>query len=145
MPVLSWGRRCFFFNDTATTEIYTLSLHDALPMLGDDAAWVIHPDFPLTRPSSSASSSPVVKLEKPVALRGRVLNAKGAGVKADLFIGSTPAGSSGDDGAFTIARAPSKWAALRAVAGKEAGEVSHTGASSIEIRLRPVTLITGTL
>src|SRR2546430_9456245 len=32
----------FFFNDTATTEIYTLSLHDALPIspklgLGEDA------------------------------------------------------------------------------------------------------------
>src|SRR3712207_9368276 len=27
------GRVCFFFNDTATTEIYTLSLHDALPIL----------------------------------------------------------------------------------------------------------------
>src|SRR5256885_6861391 len=30
----------FFFNDTATTEIYTLSLHDALPIfleLGDQA------------------------------------------------------------------------------------------------------------
>src|SRR3989475_12028898 len=26
----------FFFNDTATTEIYTLSLHDALPIFGDD-------------------------------------------------------------------------------------------------------------
>src|SRR5258708_34481972 len=25
----------FFFNDTATTEIYTLSLHDALPILND--------------------------------------------------------------------------------------------------------------
>src|SRR2546428_8378068 len=25
----------FFFNDTATTEIYTLSLHDALPILFD--------------------------------------------------------------------------------------------------------------
>src|SRR6266852_7791125 len=24
--------RCFFFNDPATTEIYTLSLHDALPI-----------------------------------------------------------------------------------------------------------------
>src|SRR3712207_8780393 len=24
--------RCLFFNDTATTEIYTLSLHDALPI-----------------------------------------------------------------------------------------------------------------
>src|SRR6185312_17237578 len=26
--------RFFFFNDTATTEIYTLSLHDALPISG---------------------------------------------------------------------------------------------------------------
>src|SRR3712207_8821651 len=25
----------FFFNDTATTEIYALSLHDALPVYGD--------------------------------------------------------------------------------------------------------------
>src|SRR3712207_8151234 len=25
-------RKFFFFNDTATTEIYTLSLHDALPI-----------------------------------------------------------------------------------------------------------------
>src|SRR5687768_18511449 len=33
----------FFFNDTATTEIYTLSLHDALPIFGGietaDDAW----------------------------------------------------------------------------------------------------------
>ena len=28
------GNCCFFFNDTATTEIYTLSLHDALPISG---------------------------------------------------------------------------------------------------------------
>src|SRR3712207_8885100 len=28
----------FFFNDTATTEIYTLSLHDALPIFGSDIA-----------------------------------------------------------------------------------------------------------
>src|SRR3954463_16837626 len=27
----------FFFNDTATTEIYTLSLHDALPISGPSA------------------------------------------------------------------------------------------------------------
>src|SRR5260370_5002364 len=27
----------FFFNDTATTEIYTLSLHDALPIYRDPA------------------------------------------------------------------------------------------------------------
>src|SRR3712207_8371692 len=28
----------FFFNDTATTEIYTLSLHDALPICPDDVS-----------------------------------------------------------------------------------------------------------
>src|SRR2546422_8516795 len=28
----------FFFNDTATTEIYTLSLHDALPILVPSAS-----------------------------------------------------------------------------------------------------------
>src|SRR5438128_4603256 len=29
----------FFFNDTATTEIYTLSLHDALPISGWCCRW----------------------------------------------------------------------------------------------------------
>src|SRR2546422_5134679 len=31
MPLPRWSS-FFFFNDTATTEIYTLSLHDALPI-----------------------------------------------------------------------------------------------------------------
>src|ERR1039458_10750521 len=35
IPVLSCCD--FFFNDTATTEIYTLSLHDALPICGSVA------------------------------------------------------------------------------------------------------------
>src|SRR5256885_6603281 len=34
-PVFSFF---FFFNDTATTEIYTLSLHDALPILAPGPA-----------------------------------------------------------------------------------------------------------
>src|SRR5688572_30977217 len=37
----------FFFNDTATTEIYTLSLHDALPIYlvnQKDVGGVGHPD-----------------------------------------------------------------------------------------------------
>src|SRR5256885_8122275 len=32
------GSSVFFFNDTATTEIYTLSLHDALPIYQDHRA-----------------------------------------------------------------------------------------------------------
>src|SRR2546422_11428401 len=43
----------FFFNDTATTEIYTLSLHDALPIYGDVSP---PPDGPpLTRRSGSGA------------------------------------------------------------------------------------------
>src|SRR2546430_14181694 len=38
----------FFFNDPATTEIYTLSLHDALPIFGRDTEpphhFVVHDD-----------------------------------------------------------------------------------------------------
>src|SRR2546430_4284983 len=37
--MMVYDRTCtfFFFNDTATTEIYTLSLHDALPICAMDA------------------------------------------------------------------------------------------------------------
>src|SRR3712207_7197507 len=38
----------FFFNDTATTEIYTLSLHDALPISPDRLeAAMTHSSYPL--------------------------------------------------------------------------------------------------
>ena len=35
----------FFFNDTATTEIYTLSLHDALPILSNYIIEVVNSDM----------------------------------------------------------------------------------------------------
>src|SRR2546430_3208085 len=35
----------FFFNDTATTEIYTLSLHDALPIYGAGEEWNARPQM----------------------------------------------------------------------------------------------------
>src|SRR3954449_13640238 len=34
LPYVLLALLFFFFNDTATTEIYTLSLHDALPIYG---------------------------------------------------------------------------------------------------------------
>src|SRR3712207_7653779 len=37
---------CFFFNDTATTEIYTLSLHDALPISPQRARGARHAVHP---------------------------------------------------------------------------------------------------
>src|SRR3712207_7919678 len=44
---------CFFFNDTATTEIYTLSLHDALPIYeGEDLDRAADAAHPVRRPGA---------------------------------------------------------------------------------------------
>src|SRR5436190_8510645 len=42
----------FFFNDTATTEIYTLSLHDALPISPATCCRSPHPSSSCRRPSA---------------------------------------------------------------------------------------------
>src|SRR3712207_7480438 len=52
----------FFFNDTATTEIYTLSLHDALPICSWPSAWRRAPPTwsttsPTGRPTAPIPSS----------------------------------------------------------------------------------------
>src|SRR5215472_17685430 len=63
----------FFFNDTATTEIYTLSLHDALPIYrpkGPGAVSAVPPphgalrpiDRKSTRLNSSHLGNPVSRL-----------------------------------------------------------------------------------
>ena len=46
-----WAARFFFFNDPATTEIYTLSLHDALPILE-----MVHPEYRLLHSESEATT-----------------------------------------------------------------------------------------
>src|SRR2546430_17704144 len=51
----------FFFNDTATTEIYTLSLHDALPIYAPHAASVRQ----RCGPSQHSHSSPLVHASRP--------------------------------------------------------------------------------
>src|SRR2546426_9206458 len=50
----------FFFNDTATTEIYTLSLHDALPIWRSDPL-----DLPFTRERDGAAERGLASFELP--------------------------------------------------------------------------------
>src|SRR5256885_9907836 len=58
----------FFFNDTATTEIYTLSLHDALPILirlccgSSSANWLSASSRPVT--SNCTGSSRLIRSEE---------------------------------------------------------------------------------
>src|SRR6476659_11498085 len=47
----------FFFNDTATTEIYTLSLHDALPICTTGPSVTIPWESVIPVPGGSASRS----------------------------------------------------------------------------------------
>src|SRR2546422_5091584 len=46
----------FFFNDTATTEIYTLSLHDALPISSSSRSSRSRSSRPSTPPAASPPS-----------------------------------------------------------------------------------------
>src|SRR5256885_13673331 len=62
----------FFFNDTATTEIYTLSLHDALP-ISPPGACCIRDCHRLSRPGQSRSEEHTSELQSPCNLVCRLL------------------------------------------------------------------------
>src|SRR2546425_8539171 len=60
----------FFFNDTATTEIYTLSLHDALPISSPTSALaMLRCASAMSRPSPY--SAPVRRSSVPNRTTGR--------------------------------------------------------------------------
>src|SRR5256885_8200173 len=60
----------FFFNDTATTEIYTLSLHDALPILRDRAeAAGAAADVQEAPPAHRTAEDPFEPFEAPALVR----------------------------------------------------------------------------
>src|SRR3712207_8194637 len=83
----------FFFNDTATTEIYTLSLHDALPIYRDllarddlDAVAVVLPSHlhhPVAR--DVLLSGRHLLLEKPIDRKSTRLNSSHANISYAVF------------------------------------------------------------
>src|SRR5436190_15411063 len=63
--ILSSSLLFFFFNDTSTTEIYTLSLHDALPIFAARGEVALHQLGSVLRQRSAVIAGP-----RPVAVRG---------------------------------------------------------------------------
>src|SRR2546430_4778998 len=59
----------FFFNDTATTEIYTLSLHDALPICRLSSARPYLRTSQPRPPPRVRPETPVIETNPPVAAR----------------------------------------------------------------------------
>src|SRR2546430_5648171 len=80
------GIICFFFNDTATTEIYPLSLHDALPIYaygatGEDC------NGHGTHVAGTIGAA-TYGVAKAVSLHGvRVLTCAGIGLNSDVIAG----------------------------------------------------------
>src|SRR2546427_9160598 len=59
----------FFFNDTAPTEIYTLSLHDALPILRNCWSVCSRSNFFLSRRIARSTGSPFLSLTSDISPR----------------------------------------------------------------------------
>jgi len=107
-----------------------------------NSATFIHPDFAIEQTSFGGTSSEV-KLQKGVALKGRVLGANGQPApKATVAINGFPLATSAEDGTFAIAHAPSNWQTIYAFAGSDAG-LATRGAAAIEIRLKRGAVLSG--
>src|SRR6476469_4033714 len=64
MPCIGQISIFFFFNDTATTEIYTLSLHDALPISTPSCCPRARARWRCTTPPSASSTPPACRSEE---------------------------------------------------------------------------------
>src|SRR6201993_3570158 len=62
----------FFFNDTATTEIYTLSLHDALPIYSYDLHLLVDLHAPALYPARRHRAAPLRSEEHTSELQSRL-------------------------------------------------------------------------
>src|SRR3712207_7296172 len=90
-----WFGSFFFFNDTATTEIYTLSLHDALPIsrpAPPDGRTTAERPLPGPRPRTGVSaviSAPALEFELPPELeadrKSTRLNSSHANISYAVF------------------------------------------------------------
>src|SRR5215217_9551464 len=96
--------RFFFFKDTATTEIYTLSLHDALPISTASCTWTCAASWS-TCAGVTASASAAVLLVQPVAASAVPASAASSRLRREngrCSAGAPGGGARGSDGGSDI-------------------------------------------
>src|SRR6476660_4392454 len=91
----------FFFNDTATTEIYTLSLHDALPIRSTicRSTWTPSLNASMPRWIATRSEEHTSELQSPDHLVCRLLLEK---KKVDQNLAENPVRYAGPGATFTL-------------------------------------------
>ncbi len=109
----------------------------------EGGATIIHPDYAIEQFSINGVSE--VKLQKGVALKGRVTGANGPVAHAVVMVNGYPLAESGDDGTFTVAHAPASWRSVMAVAGNDVGVAMPSKAAFVDVRLRRGAVLSGSV
>lgn len=110
---------------------------------------VIHPDFGVSEETSQTFAGGIRSLNRSLIagapLAGRVVSEDGKSpvAKATILVDGWPLATSGDDGAFTIARAPAKWTTITAQAGSLIGTRTRSSEPAITIRAAKAATVSG--
>jgi hypothetical protein len=110
---------------------------------------IVHPDFTVLEDTSQSFREGITNLDRVLAaaapLAGHVVRDDGKTpvAKATVFVNGWPLATSGDDGAFTIARAPVKWTMLTAQTATLVGTRAQTTERPITIRVAKPATISG--
>ncbi|HEY0593193.1 MAG TPA: carboxypeptidase-like regulatory domain-containing protein, partial [Thermoanaerobaculia bacterium] len=121
----------------------------AVPKSGGGSIWIVHPAWaPVLKTFRRASELPnTIAMTRGIAVRGAVETPAGEPVPAaTIEIDGVPAATSGDDGTFVVAQAPSGWRELTARRGDEIGMATRRpGVAWYRIRLADGASISGTV
>jgi len=124
-------------------DVWRTDAAGEVPAPASTTAYVVHPDYAINR--HTGNNGLEVKLSRGVAVRGRVVDAKGPVAHASVSINGWPLAESGDDGTFTIAHAPDSWQSIAAVRGSDTGTATRPKTGALEIRIAPAATFIGTV
>jgi len=110
---------------------------------------VIHPDYALIDENAASFNAGITKVDRTLAaatpIAGRVVREDGKTpvAKATIFADGWPLATSGEDGTFTITRAPAKWTTIIAQTSSLIGTRTQTADRPLTIRAAKPATITG--